>query len=125
MGSQKREVCDDDDDDDGVAADYSLGMESESSVPVSSIAKGSEGHRDGELIRDDGDKINVIVHATQNTAINCFRTINGDTHQTISVTNDTPDDRVITSTQLRAKINEYNDLSEKQRDHLFAILMKL
>jgi hypothetical protein len=65
------------------------------SVPVSSIAKGNEGHRDGELIRDDGENINVSVHATQTTAINFFRTINGHTHQTISVTNDTPDDKFL------------------------------
>jgi hypothetical protein len=61
-GSQSLEVCNDD-----VAADYSLGMQNESSVPVSSIAKGSEGHKDGELIRDDGENINVNVLATQNS----------------------------------------------------------
>jgi hypothetical protein len=53
-------------------------------VPVPSIAKGNEGHKDGELIRDDGGNINVNIHATQNRAINCFRNINGDTHQSAS-----------------------------------------
>jgi hypothetical protein len=92
-------------------------------VPVSSIAKDNEGHKDGELILGDGENINVIVHATQNTAINCFRTIDGDTHQTISVTNDTPDDKSITSTKLGTKISEYDDLSVK-RDQLLAVLTK-
>jgi hypothetical protein len=72
--------------------------------------------RDCELIRDDSENISVIVHVTQNTAIN------GDTHQTISATNDTPDDRVTTATQLRAKISDY--LIVKQRDQLLAVLMK-
>jgi hypothetical protein len=103
-GSQSLEVCNDD-----VAAAESLGMQNESSVPVSSTAKGNERHKDGKLIHNDGENINV--HVTQNTAINCFRTINGDT--SISVTNDKPDDRVNTSTQLRAKISEYDDLSVK------------
>jgi hypothetical protein len=58
-GSQSLEICN------VVAADYSLVMQNEWSVPVSSIAKGNEGHRDGELIRDGGENINVSVHATQ------------------------------------------------------------
>jgi hypothetical protein len=65
--SQSLEFCNDD-----VAADYGLRMLKESSVPFSSIAKGNEGHTDGELIRDDGGNINVNAHATQNAAINCF-----------------------------------------------------
>ena len=32
--------------------------------------------------------------------------------------------RVITSDKLRAKISEYDDLNDIQRDHLLAILMK-
>jgi hypothetical protein len=58
------------------------------------------------------------------TAKNCFQTIKGDTHQTISVTNDIPDDRSIISTQFKAKISEYDDLSVKQHDQLLAVLMK-
>jgi hypothetical protein len=71
-GSRGLEVCND-----VVAADYMLGMQNELSVPVSSIAKGNEGHKVGELFRNDGENIyvNVNVHATRNTAINCFRTI--------------------------------------------------
>jgi hypothetical protein len=38
--------------------------------------------------------------------------------------NDTPDDRVITPNKLKAKISEYEDLSENQRDQLLAVLMK-
>jgi hypothetical protein len=34
------------------------------------------------------------------------------------------DDRVITPSKLKAKISEYNDLSENQRDQLLAVLMK-
>jgi hypothetical protein len=32
--------------------------------------------------------------------------------------NDTPDDRVITPNKLKAKISEYDDLNENQRDQL-------
>ena len=42
-GSRNLEVRDDD-----VAADYSRGMQKDSSVPVSSIDKHNEGHRDGK-----------------------------------------------------------------------------
>jgi hypothetical protein len=59
------------------------GLQNESSVPVCSSTKGNEGHRDAKLIRDYGENIKVTVRATQNTATNCFLTINGDTHQTI------------------------------------------
>jgi hypothetical protein len=96
-------------------------MQSESSVPVSSIAKDNEGHRDGVLIRDDNENINVIAHATQNKAINCFRTINHDTHQSVSQTTHQMT-RFITFTQLRAKISEYDDLNEKHRDQLRAVV---
>ena len=69
-GSRNLEVRDVD-----VAADYSLGMEKESSVPVASIAKDNEGHRDGELIRDyDSENVDIIVHVTPNTTVNCIRT---------------------------------------------------
>jgi hypothetical protein len=64
------------------------------------------------------------MYLRRKTAINCFRTINSDTHQTIGVTNDTPNERSITSTLLRAKISEYDDLNVKQRDQLLAVLMK-
>jgi hypothetical protein len=47
-GSHNLEVCDGD-----VAADYSLEMQNKSTVPFSSIASGNEGHRDGELIREN------------------------------------------------------------------------
>jgi hypothetical protein len=98
-------------------------MQSESSVLVSSIAKGNEGHRDGVLIRDDSENINVFAHATQNTAINCFRTINHDTHQSVSqMTHQMT--RFITFTQLRAKISEFDDLNENQRDQLRAVVMQ-
>jgi hypothetical protein len=90
MGWQSLEICND-----LVAADYSLGVQNESSALVSSTAKGNEGHKNGELIRDDGENINVNENATQNAAINCFRTINREPHQAIRVTKDTPDDRNI------------------------------
>jgi hypothetical protein len=107
--SQNLEFCND-----AVAADYGLGMPKESSVPFSSIARGNESHKDGELIRDDGGNINVNAHATQNAAIHCFRTINGDTHQTVSNTNDTSDDRNIRSAQLRAIVSGNNVISYLQ-----------
>jgi hypothetical protein len=48
-------------------------MEKEPSVPVSSIAKGNEGHSDGELICEyDSENVGKIVHATPNTAMNWF-----------------------------------------------------
>jgi hypothetical protein len=79
-------------------------MEKESSMPVSSIAKDNEGHRDGKLIREyDNENVDTIAHATPNTAVNCFRTITSDTYHTISAMNDTPDDRVITPNKLKAK----------------------
>jgi hypothetical protein len=68
--------------------------------------------------------MNVNKNATQNAAINCFRTINSDPHQASRVMNDTPDDRDITSTQLRDKISEYNYLSVEQRGQLLAVLTK-
>jgi hypothetical protein len=47
-------------------------MRNESIVPVSSIAMGNEGHRDGKLINSDDIKdIYVIVYATPNRALNC------------------------------------------------------
>jgi len=43
-----------------------------SSVPVSSIAKGNEGHRHGKLIcENDSENIDIIVHAMLNKAVNC------------------------------------------------------
>jgi hypothetical protein len=48
-------------------------MQNEPSMPVSSIAKNNEGRRDGKLIcENDSENIDVIVHATPNTAINCY-----------------------------------------------------
>jgi hypothetical protein len=92
MGSWNVEVRDDD-----VAAVYSLGMDKESSVPVASIAKDNEGHRDGELIREyDSKNVDIIVHATPKTTVNCIRTTTSDTYHTLSSRNNTPDDRVIT-----------------------------
>jgi hypothetical protein len=119
-GSQSLEVRHD-----VVAADYSRGMEKESSMPVSSIAKDNEDHRVGELIREyDSENVETIAHATPNTAVNCFRTTTSDTYYTISAMNDTPDDRVITPNKLKAKISEYYALNENQRDQLLAVLMK-
>jgi hypothetical protein len=46
------------------------------------------------------------------------------TYITISATNDTPGDRVITPNKLKAEISEYDDLNENQRDQLLAVLMK-
>ena len=90
------EVCDDD-----VAADYSRGMEKELSMPVSSIAKDNEGHRDGKLIREyNSENVDTTVHVTPDTAMNCFQTTTSDTYHTISSRNDTPDDRVITPNKL-------------------------
>jgi hypothetical protein len=48
--------------------------------------------------------------------------ITSDTHKTISAINHTPDDRVITSSQLKSKISEYDGLNEKQRGQLQAVL---
>ena len=94
-------------------------------MPVSSISKGNEGHRDGELLREyDSGNVDTIVHATPNTVVNCFRTTNSDTYHTISATNDTPDEKVIAHNKLKAKISEYDNLNESQRDQLFAVLMK-
>jgi len=108
-GSRSLEVRDDD-----VVADYSRGMEKETSLPVSSIVEGNEGHRDGELIREyDSEDVETIVCATTNTALNCFRTATSDTYHTISAMNDTLGDRVISPNKLKAKISEYNDLNEK------------
>jgi len=69
--------------DDIVAADFSQGMEKESSVPNSSIAEDIEGHRDGELIYEYNSKnAGIIAHATPKTAMNCFRTTAGNTLHT-------------------------------------------
>jgi len=38
--------------------------------------------------------------------------------------NDTPDERVISTNKLKAKISEYNDLNENQCDQLLAVLVK-
>jgi len=85
-------VCDDD-----VATDFSQGMEKESSVPVSSIAEDNEGDRDGELICEyDSEYVGIIVHATRNTAVNCFRTTTGNTSHTISTNNEAPNDSYYT-----------------------------
>jgi len=100
-------------------------MEKESSVPNSYIAKDNEGHRDGELICEyDSENTGIIAHATPNTAVNCFRTAAGNTFHTVSIKNESPDDRVITPDKLKAKISEYDDLNEIQRDQLLAVLMK-
>jgi hypothetical protein len=65
-----------------------------SSVPLSSIVKDNEGHRDGKLIREyDSKNAHTTVHAMPNTAVNCFRTATSDTYHAISAMNDTPDDR--------------------------------
>jgi hypothetical protein len=94
-------------------------------MPVSSIAKGNESHRDGKLIREYySEKVDTIVHVTSNTATNCFRTITGDTYYTISAMNDIADDRLITPNKLKAKISEYGDSNENQCDQLLAVLMK-
>ena len=91
-------------------------------MSVSSIAKGNEGHRDGESICEyDSENVDITAHATPNTAVNCFRTTTGNTFHT---KNETPDDRAITPDKLKAKISAYDDLNEIQRDQLLALLMK-
>ena len=81
-------------------------MEKESRVPVASTAKDKEGHRDDELIREyDSENVDKIVHATPNTAVDCFRTTTSDTYHTISAMNDTPDDGVIALNKLKPKIS--------------------
>ena len=50
-------------------------------MPLSSIVGGNDSHRDSELIRENVD---IIVHATRNTAVNCFRTATSDITHTIS-----------------------------------------
>jgi len=108
-----------------VAADFSRGMEKESSVPNSSIIEDNEGHRDGELICEyDSENAGIFAHATTNIAVNCFRATTGNTSHTVSTKNEAPDDRFITPDKVRAKISEYDDLNDIQRDHLLAILMK-
>ena len=91
---------------DHVAADYSRGLEKELSVPISSFAKGNEGHRDGEFIREyDSENVDTVVHVTANTAVNCFQITTTDTYHTVSAGNDTPDGRVITPNKMKAKIS--------------------
>ena len=108
-----------------VAADFSQGTEKESSVPVSSIPRGSEGHRDGESISENGsENVAITAHATPNTAVNCFQTTTGNTSHTVNAKHETPDDRAITPEKLKAKISAYEDLNEIQRDQLLAVLMK-
>jgi hypothetical protein len=100
-------------------------METESSVPVSSIVEDNEGHRDGELICEYySENTGISAHATPDTAVNCFRTTSGNTFHTVSIKNEAPDNRVITPDKLKAKISEYDDLNEIQRDQLLTILMK-
>ena len=100
-------------------------IEKESIVPVSSIARGNEGHGDGELIRVyDSKNVDAVVHMTPYTTVNVFRTPTRDTYDTISALNDTPDDRIITPDKLKSNISEYNDLNEHQQDQLLAVLMK-
>jgi hypothetical protein len=111
--------------DDIVAADYDRSIERESGVPVFSIAKGNEGHRDGKSIRKhDSEVADTIVIVTPETPVNCFRTTTGDANHTIGATNDTPNGKIITPNELKAKVNEYKDLSENQREQLLAVLMK-
>ena len=94
-------------------------------MPVSSIAKSNEGHRDGESNCDyDSENVAIIAHATPNTAVNCFRTTTGNTFHTVNTKNETPDDRAITPDNLKAKIRAYDDLNEIQRDQLLAVFMK-
>ena len=50
-------------------------MRNESKVPVSSIAMGNEGHRNGELIHSGDIKdTDLIVYVTLNTELNSCRT---------------------------------------------------
>ena len=78
----------------------------ESIVPVSSIARGNEGHGDGELIRVyDSKNVDAVVHMTPYTTVNVFRTPTKDTYHTISALNDKPDDRIITPEKVKAKLS--------------------
>ena len=75
-----------------VGADFSQGMEEESSVPNSSIAEDNEGHRVGELICEyDSENTGLIALATPNTAVNCFRTTTGNTFHTVSTKHEAQD----------------------------------
>jgi len=75
-----------------VGADFSQGMEEESSVPNSSIAEDNEGHRVGELICEyDSENTGIIARATPNTAVNCFRTTTGNTFHTVSTKHEAQD----------------------------------
>jgi hypothetical protein len=49
---------------DAFAPDYNRMIQEESCVPVSSIAKGNEGHRDGELAHNYSKDMGGIVHAS-------------------------------------------------------------
>ena len=111
--------------DDDVAAYINQGIEEESSVPVSSVAEDNEGHSVGELICEYGsENTGIIAHVTPNTAVNCFRTTTGNTFHTVSTNFETPDGRFIALDKLKAKIREYHDLNEIQRDLLLAVLIK-
>ena len=66
----------------------------------------------------------MIEDATPDATVNCFRTVTSDTYQTTSAMNDTPDDRAITPNQVKAIINEYDNVNETQRNRLMAVLIK-
>ena len=94
-------------------------------MPVSSIAKGNEGHRDGELMHEiDSKDMDVIEDATPDATVNCFRTVTSDTYQIIGAMNDTTDVRVITPSEVKSIINEYDNVNETQRNRLMAVLIK-
>ena len=56
--------------------------------------------------------------------MNYFRTATGKTFHTVGTNNEAPDETVITPDMLKAKISDYCDLNETQRDKLLAVLMK-
>jgi hypothetical protein len=93
-------------------------------VPLSSIFGGQWRPQRWRIRENNSENVDIIVHATPNTAVNCFRTTASDIHHTISTMNDTPDDRVITHIKLKVKISKCGDLNETQRVQLLAILMK-
>jgi len=62
-----------------LSPDYNRNVLEDSYVQISPIAMGKAGHRDGELIHNGSKDIDGIVHATPDTAVNCFRSVTSDT----------------------------------------------
>ena len=111
---------------DGMAAsDHSQRSERETGAHMPPIVNKNEGHRQGKSTSEENSEdADTIVPATPNTAVNCFRTTTSDKYLTINAGNHTADDRVITFSKLRAKVDEYGNLSDNQCSKLLNVLTK-